>query len=395
MSTASQTKKPRSRVEDAIKEALSRVKVTNAVDLEVVRKLLPLAEQAIGPLASAENVMAVAAHNPDCVWLFSRTDGQPEGFQAFLLLNERGRAELLKGTLNLYAPPTDCLVLQGESPAMIYVWASFTPGILAAGIKLMLDHFASPRYAECDLVSWSATVRGERAMLRDGFQKGLHLDGYDRPDLYLLARSAKSRNALRPKYDSYDKAYSATGITVAREISEVMKAAAIRSAVYIGEQNCPYDEEFDGNDFAATHLLAYVDNEPAGCMRIRFFGTFAKLERLAVRKEFRTTRTAFELVRASVELCRAKGFRTIYGHARTDLLNFWQSFGFHVRPERGEFAFSGHHFVEMREEIEPTNDAISLIDDPYRIIRPEGKWHLPGILELSSDRLKTDVSPRC
>ncbi len=123
----------------------------------------------------------------------------------------------------------------------------------------MLDHFASPRYAECDLVSWSATVRGERAMLRDGFQKGLHLGRLRSPRSLPAGPVGRSRKALRPKYDSYDKVYSPTGITVAREISEVMKAAAIRSAVYIGEQNCPYDEEFDGNDFAATHLLAYVD----------------------------------------------------------------------------------------------------------------------------------------
>ena len=39
----------------------------------------------------------------------------------------------------------------------------------------------------------------------------------------------------------------------------------MRSAVYIGEQECPYEEEFDGNDLAATHLIGYVGNEPAGC----------------------------------------------------------------------------------------------------------------------------------
>lgn len=392
MFNASQTKTPMSRTDTAVREALTQVRVTNAVDLETVRRLLPAAEAAIGPLAPAENVMAVAEHNPDCVWLFSRPTGKPEGFQAFLLLNDLGREKLLNGTLDLYAPSVDLLVQQGETPSLIYVWATFTPGKLAAGIRLMLDHFASPRYASCDLVSWSATVRGERAMLRDGFQKGLDLDGFSRPDLYLLARSAKSRQALRPRYDSYERGLHSTGICVVHDIADLMKVAAIRSAVYIGEQNCPYEEEFDGNDFAATHLLAYVDNEPAGCMRLRYFGSFAKLERLAVRKEFRKSRTAFELVRASVDLCRAKGFRIIYGHARRDLLNFWMSFGFSVREDRAEFDFSDHVFVEMQDEIQPANDAISLVDDPYRIIRPEGQWHRPGVLELPRDRLKLDVA---
>ena len=392
MFNASQTKTPMSRADAAVREALTQVRVTNAVDLDTVRRLLPAAEAAIGPLAPAENVMAVAQHNPDCVWLFSRSTGKPEGFQAFLLLNENGREQLLKGTLNLYAPPLDALVQQGETPSLIYVWATFTPGKLAAGIKLMLDHFASPRYATCDLVSWSATIRGERAMLRDGFQKGLELDGFSRPDLFVLARSAKTRRSLRPRYDSYERDLHPTGICVVHDIADLMKVAAIRSAVYIGEQNCPYAEEFDGNDFSATHLLAYVNNEPAGCMRLRYFGSFAKLERLAVRKEFRRSRTAFELVRASVDLCRAKGFDTIYGHARKDLLAFWTSFGFSIRADRAEFEFSDHVFVEMQDHIEPSNDAIALFDDPYRIIRPEGKWHIPGILELPRVRLELDVA---
>ena len=36
----------------------------------------------------------------------------------------------------------------------------------------------------------------------------------------------------------------------------------------MGEQQCPYWEEFDGNDYSASHLIAYVDDEPVarcGC----------------------------------------------------------------------------------------------------------------------------------
>jgi len=72
----------------------------------------------------------------------------------------------------------------------------------------------------------------------------------------------------------------------------------------MGEQACPYDEEFDGNDFCAMHLIGSIGDEPAGCMRIRFFADFAKLERLAVRREFRGTPLVFEIARAAKELCR-------------------------------------------------------------------------------------------
>ena len=113
-----------------------------------------------------------------------------------------------------------------------------------------------------------------------------------------------------------------------------MRVMTIRSAVYMAEQECPYDEEFDGNDFSATHLIGYVGNEPAACLRIRYFADFAKMERLAVRQEFRKTRLAFKVVRAGIELCRTKGYRRIYGHSQKRLLNFWSRFGF--KPFEGE-----------------------------------------------------------
>ena len=125
--------------------------------------------------------------------------------------------------------------------------------------------------------------------------------------LYEFVRSAPSA----PIYDSYRSGASPDGLSVivARSFDDLMRVVSIRSAVYIGEQECPYDEEYDGNDMSGTHLLGFVGDEPAGCTRIRFFADFAKIERLAVRKEFRQTRLSFQLVRASIELARMKGYR--------------------------------------------------------------------------------------
>ena len=136
-------------------------------------------------------------------------------------------------------------------------------------------------------------------------------------------------------------------VTIARTFEDVMRVMTIRSAVYMAEQNCPYEEEFDGNDFSATHLIGYVGNEPAGCLRIRYFADFAKIERLAVRSEFRNTRLAFQLVRAGIELCRVKGYRRLYGHAQKRLLNFWARFGFRTFEGGRELVFSDFDYVEM------------------------------------------------
>ncbi|MBW3098784.1 GNAT family N-acetyltransferase [Pseudohoeflea coraliihabitans] len=367
--------------------AASMVSVTNRVRAEDIPRLLEAAGNVIGQLASTETVLRIADINPDSIHVFSRRGrARAEGFVSTLLLNRKGRTALLDGTLNLLDPQSEYLVRQHESPDVIYVWASYTPGLLAAGIERVFDRYDSPHYARADIISTSFTLRGHRAMVNRGFEKGIEHDGRILDQFYILPRSPQTVKTRSPRYATYHPELQPTGIRVVNGFDDMMRMAAVRSAVFIGEQACPYDEEFDGNDLAATHLLAFVDNEPAGCMRIRFFGDFAKMERLAVRKQFRHTRTAFDLVRASVDICRDKGYRRLYGHAREDYLHFWQHFGFHVKENGAPFSFSDHAFVEMLEDIEPSRNAVKLADGPYRIIRPEGAWHVPGPLERSAER---------
>nr|WP_055038793.1 GNAT family N-acetyltransferase [Blastochloris viridis] len=175
-------------------------------------------------------------------------------------------------------------------------------------------------------------------------------------------------------------------VTVARSMEDLMRVASVRSAVYISEQECPYAEEFDGNDLSATHLIGYVGHEPAGCLRIRCFADFAKLERLAVRREFRNTRLSFQLVRAAIELCRVKGYQRLYGHAQKRLVNFWGRFGFKTFESGRELVFSDFDYVEMVLDASRHPQSITIGVDPYLIIRPEGRWHMPGVLEKSATR---------
>lgn len=177
-----------------------------------------------------------------------------------------------------------------------------------------------------------------------------------------------------------------TRILVARSMNDMMKVATVRAAVYLAEQTCPFDEEFDGNDFCALHLIGYVGNEPTACLRARFFADFAKLERLAVRHEFRRSDLAFQIVRAGIDLCRKKGYGRIYGHAQDRLVPFWRRFGAKPVNPRRELAFSDFTYTEMLLETEPHPDAVTLDSDPYVLIRPEGQWDEPGILEHSSVR---------
>jgi len=370
-----------------LRSIADQLRIVNNVGRADIELLLPKAAAAMGRLADTDAVMRVAAANADTIWLVFRGDDPiPGGFQATLLLNKAGGRALLDGSLDLSDPQPEFLARQMERPDLIYIWAAYLPGPLALAFPKINDAYYAPHYAGIDVVASARTVAGSSVMRRWGFEEGFSFGGISRPDMAVLRRSTKELARNRPRYDRYRAGEVPSGISVVRSLDDFLKIAAIRAAVFVGEQSCPFAEEFDGNDHAATHLIAYVDDEPAGCMRVRFFGDFAKMERLAVRREFRSSTIAFELVRASVELCRDKGFRKLYGHARKDLLPFWQRFGFQVRGNGEPFRFSDHEFVEMVDDIKPSPNAVSLDNGPYRPIRPEGQWHMPGILERSAGR---------
>jgi len=97
-------------------------------------------------------------------------------------------------------------------------------------------------------------------------------------------------------------------------------------------------------------------------------------------------------LRAGIELCQIKGYRRLYGHAQKRLVNFWSRFGFRLFEGGHELVFSDFDYVEMIAELDRHPDAISIGGDPYVIIRPEGRWHVPGVLERSASRT-TNRSP--
>lgn len=188
--------------------------------------------------------------------------------------------------------------------------------------------------------------------------------------------------------DTHPRAGGRLRVRVARTLNDMMEVMTVRTLVYLGEQQCPYDEEYDGNDFAgATHLILSCGDEPVGCMRIRWFSDFAKLERMALRKEFRGGRTIFMMIREVVRLAEMKGYRKILGHAQARVAPFWiRHLNGRVRDGRASFQFSDHDYVEIEVDINPPANAINLDSDPMVLIRPEGEWDTAGVLERSAAR---------
>lgn len=62
----------------------------------------------------------------------------------------------------------------------------------------------------------------------------------------------------------------------------------IRRIVFIEEQKVPAAEEMDGMDAAARHFAVSANENIIATCRVRFMGSAAKIERVAVLKEYRS-----------------------------------------------------------------------------------------------------------
>ena len=174
-------------------------------------------------------------------------------------------------------------------------------------------------------------------------------------------------------------------IKLASTSDELMQCYMLRAAVFIGEQACPYWEEYDGNDYSASHLMLYVDGEPAASMRVRWFAGFAKLERAVILKRYRSYGLFIPFVEWAKEFCRKKGYPKAYLHGQKRLWEIFERDGFYRVGET--FHFSDHEYgafvcdLEVDEKTQPT-----VLTDPMVLNRPEDRLDQQGILEDSMNR---------
>jgi predicted GNAT family N-acyltransferase len=327
-------------------------------------------------LASEADVRRIWEKNPD-VFRVARQSAQApvHGLVALLPLNARGAEAIATGRFEGARPDPELIAGPGETPHALYFWLVFVPGKLAnvlAAIGQVLREFAS---SGCAIFSRAADARSVRFHNTIGFRVAREFFP-EAPEWLLVTFPEHAPPPRKPARQ--------IGVRLVRSFEDMAKVFAVRSSTYLAEQFCLYDEEFDGNDFCASQFLGTVDGDPAGCIRLRYFGGFAKLERLAVRKEYRRTALAFELVRAALRHSRRKNFTQIYGHSRRDLLPFWGRFGFVPIEGRPVFKFANLEYVEVAANFDEDPEAIRFGVDPMVAIRPEGAWDRSGPLDLSN-----------
>jgi ElaA protein len=121
---------------------------------------------------------------------------------------------------------------------------------------------------------------------------------------------------------------------VTRDIAEALgqedlaACRALRLDVFCGEQGVTRDEEIDGLDGAARHLLARVDGAPAGTLRLRFAGQAVKVERVCVARAHRGAGLGAALMKEALQLAAAAGATEARLGAQVAVIPFYERLGF-------------------------------------------------------------------
>lgn len=119
------------------------------------------------------------------------------------------------------------------------------------------------------------------------------------------------------------------------------KVYAVRTEVFVVEQNCPPELEWEFED-ESNHFLATVDGEAAGACRWRKTDKGYKLERFAVLQKFRGFGVGQALVQAVLDDLPADAVY-IYLHAQIQAVSLYKKFGFEETGPEFEEAGIRHY----------------------------------------------------
>jgi predicted GNAT family N-acyltransferase len=134
---------------------------------------------------------------------------------------------------------------------------------------------------------------------------------------------------------------SKTEVRKVNDPADLEKVFAIRREVFVGEQNCPPELEWEFED-ESTHFLATVDGEPAGAARWRKTDKGYKLERFAVLAKFRGHGLGQKIV-ATVLADLPADATYVYLHAQIQAVTLYEKFGFEKTGPEFEEAGIRHY----------------------------------------------------
>lgn len=121
---------------------------------------------------------------------------------------------------------------------------------------------------------------------------------------------------------------------------------AVRKEVFVYEQNCPPELEWEFEE-ESVHFLATVADEPAGAARWRKTANGYKLERFAVLKKFRGKGVGQALVKAVLEDLPSDA-DYVYLHAQIQAVSLYGKFKFQKLGEEFDEAGIRHYKMVLQ-----------------------------------------------
>src|SRR5579859_706654 len=180
-----------------------------------------------------------------------------------------------------------------------------------------------------------------------------------------------------------DRPNSLVEVRIAASQNDLHMVTAVRAAVLMAESaessTATYADEFQANDFTCTHVLALVNGDPAGILRIRWFKDFAAMERIGIRARYRASYQIFmDLCDFSVQHIREKGYTTIVGRAFEKTWLMWarriqaERSGPAIHFERGRLWPMVAHFPPLENSVSNLAFGDPAVEE--LIVQQEGKW---------------------
>ncbi|MBC8033767.1 MAG: GNAT family N-acetyltransferase [Chitinophagaceae bacterium] len=122
---------------------------------------------------------------------------------------------------------------------------------------------------------------------------------------------------------------------------DLKKAFSVRREVFVEEQHCPPELEWEHDDIA-VHFLATYNDMPAGAARWRKTDKGYKLERFAVLQQYRGKKVGEALVAAVINDLPS-GASPIYLNAQVAAAGFYSKLGFNKQGDEFEEAGIQHY----------------------------------------------------
>jgi predicted GNAT family N-acyltransferase len=110
---------------------------------------------------------------------------------------------------------------------------------------------------------------------------------------------------------------------------ELQGAFRVRREVFVAEQDIDPEEEFDGLDDQALHMVVVDGPDVVAAARVRFLSDRqAKLERMAVLKPYRRRGIGTEMISYLIRQLRKRQVKEAVLHAQCAVIPFYRASGF-------------------------------------------------------------------